>query len=332
VTLSENWAQWTGSDADWDSQLLDFPNYCVYQTTKWGRHRSDFGWTVHRLVKNETNSCRAQILTKKFLGTTIAWIPGGPIGSVNQLDRTFDKQILKLTSTRRLYVRLNVLEPESSDSRSDLLSLGWKKVKHPFTTGMSLTYLLNFSEAKRRDLLSPNWSRNLRRGESRNLPPYVWTDYNAAEITNIYKEMADFKDLAVGSDVPTAETIDSIIRHLDGYLRVTRCDDEHGNPLAIRGALLFGSKACDLFAAVTPQGRKQYSSYAATWHLLLSCSVSGISSYDFSGIDSIKNKGVYDFKRGTGAREINYLGEWTRGTPVLIQPLVGRLIRYRRSS
>lgn len=332
MTLSENWAQWTGSDADWDSQLLDFPNYCVYQTTKWGRHRSGFGWNVHKLVKNGSNSCRAQILTKKILGTTIAWIPGGPIGSCDQLDRTFDKQILKLTGARRLYVRLNMLEPESSDSRSDLLSLGWKKLKYPFTTGISLTYSLNLSEAERRDLLSPNWSRNLRRGESRNLPPYVWINYNAAEIIDIYEEMADYKDLAAGADVPTAETVDSIIKHLDGCLRVIRCDDEHGNPLAIRGALLFGSKAWDVFAAVTPQGRKQYSSYATTWHLLSSCSVSGISSYDFSGIDPIKNKGVYDFKHGTGAREIIYIGEWDRGTPFVIQPLVGRLIRYRKRS
>jgi lipid II:glycine glycyltransferase (peptidoglycan interpeptide bridge formation enzyme) len=50
-----------------------------------------------------------------------------------------------------------------------------------------------------------------------------------------------------------------------------------------------------------------------------------------SGIDPVKNKGVYDFKHGTGATEIKYVGEWDNGTPFYVQPLVGRLIRYRKN-
>jgi lipid II:glycine glycyltransferase (peptidoglycan interpeptide bridge formation enzyme) len=92
-----------------------------------------------------------------------------------------------------------------------------------------------------------------------------------------------------------------------------------------------GNKAWDIFAAATPQGRKQYSSYVTAWSLFNFCAKSQIANYDLSGIDPIKNKGVYDFKNGTGATEIKYIGEWESGSPFFVQPIVSRLLKYRKT-
>ena len=325
------WIVWTGTDAQWDEQLLKFPNACVYQSSSWGDHRADFGWSVTRLVESSQNSGCAQILTKRVFGTTVAWVPGGPAGDFNKLDKTFNQQILKLTQSRRLYIRINSLEMMSQKSQQQLKSNNWASANNKFSTGMSLNYSLLAPQATRRESLSSNWGRNLRRGETRNTDPYIWSNYTAQEIADVYTQLSEYKDLAPDVDTPSFETISSLINNCREYFLLIRCDDEQGNPLAIRGALIFGAKAWDIFAAVTPQGRKQYSSYPTLWKLFNSCADEKISNYDLSGVDPVKNKGVYDFKHGTGATEISYLGEWDRGTPFFVRPLVGRLIGYRRN-
>lgn len=324
------WILWSGTDEQWDEQLLKFSNACVYQSSSWGDHRADFGWKVTRLVESTQNSGFAQILTKKVFGTTVAWIPGGPVGDLKNLDETFDQQVLGLTQSSRLYIRINSLEMMSQKSQQQLKFNNWAPVKNKFSTGVSLNYSLLAPEAIRRESLSSNWGRNLRRGETRNTDPYVWSNYTAKEIADVYTQLSEYKDLAPDVDTPSFETINSLINSCRNYVHLIRCDDEQGNPLAIRGALMFG-KSLGYFAAVTPQGRKQYSSYPTLWKLFNSCADAKISNYDLSGVDPIKNKGVYDFKHGTGATEINYLGEWDRGTPFFIRPLVGRLIGYRRN-
>ena len=325
------WIVWSGTDEQWDEQLLKFSNACVYQSSSCGDHRADFGWKVTRLVESTQNSGFAQILTKKVFGTTVAWIPGGPVGDLKNLDETFDQQVLGLTQSSRLYIRINSLEMTSQKSQQQLKFNNWAPVKNKFSTGVSLNYSLLAPEAIRRESLSSNWGRNLRRGETRNTDPYVWSNYTAKEIADVYTQLSEYKDLAPDVDTPSFETINSLINSCRNYVHLIRCDDEQGNPLAIRGALMFGEKAWDIFAAVTPQGRKQYSSYPTLWKLFNSCADAKISNYDLSGVDPIKNKGVYDFKHGTGSTEINYLGEWDRGTPFFIRPLVGRLIGYRRN-
>jgi lipid II:glycine glycyltransferase (peptidoglycan interpeptide bridge formation enzyme) len=180
-------------------------------------------------------------------------------------------------------------------------------------------------------MLSSNWARNLHRGEAKNSKPYEWTNFTPEAIANIYGQLTRYKDLDSVSDTPSFEVIRSIIDKCVSNLKIFRCDNEHGEPLAIRGAILLGNKAWDIFAAATPQGRKQYSSHVTTWALLNYCASEHCTTYDLSGIDPVNNKGVYDFKRGTGATEVKYIGEWETGSPFYVQPIVGRLLRYRKT-
>ena len=108
-------------------------------------------------------------------------------------------------------------------------------------------------------MLSTNWSRNLRRGETRNSNPYEWHDFTPEEIASIYGQLSQYKGLDSTSDTPNLAVITSIVANCKTNLKIFRCDDEQGNALAIRGALLLGNKAWDIFAAATPQGRKKAS-------------------------------------------------------------------------
>jgi lipid II:glycine glycyltransferase (peptidoglycan interpeptide bridge formation enzyme) len=91
---------------------------------------------------------------------------------------------------------------------------------------------------------------------------------------------------------------------------VYRCLDGEGRLLAIRAAGLCGATAMDLLAVAGGEARKVYASHATLWALLDHCSRLGLRDYDLSGVDPVRNKGVFDFKHGTGASLVECLGEW----------------------
>ncbi len=324
------WKAFVGTDDQWDNQLISLSEPCVYQSSNWSKHRADFGWKSLRLV-SETNRCYAQVLYKSIFGTTIAWIPGGPTGEISEINKELVAAIRRLTKSSRAYIRLNLLQ-ETNDSCEQMLKINqWRQAKTKLSSGLSLIYQLNADEATRRNLLSTNWGRNLRRGESRNGASYLWRDVDAAQVAQLYQQLSEYKELANNSEIPSLESIKSLINNCQSRLTVFRCDDDLGKPLAIRGALAFGDKAWDILAAVSPQGRKQYSSYVTAWALLTHFANLSVSRYDLSGIDPVGNKGVYDFKHGIGSTEIKYIGEWDCGAPAFVQQVVGRLLKYRNN-
>lgn len=324
------WSLWTGTDSQWDAQILNLDSPCVYQSASWARHRANFGWRAIRFV-SETNSCYAQVLYKSVFKHAVAWIPGGPLGDLTELNTNLVAIIQQVTKNSRVYVRFNSLNTSDERSEQVLLTNRWRQAATKLSSGLSLNYALEKDEAARRSALSTNWSRNLRRGESRNALPYLWTQASVETISDLYRQLSEYKDLTESSEIPNATTISSLVNDCKTELRIFRCDDETGRPLSMRGALVFGDKAWDIFAAVSPQGRKQYSSHVTTWALFNYCASEHCTTYDLSGIDPINNKGVYDFKRGTGATEVKYIGEWETGSPFYVQPIVGRLLRYRKT-
>ena len=70
-------------------------------------------------------------------------------------------------------------------------------------------------------------------------------------------------------------------------------------------------------AAATIIGRNTYSSYMLFWELTKKCKSLGVLNYDLGGIDKVNNKGVCHFKKGTGAKEIRYLGEFEMTTGII---------------
>ena len=79
---------------------------------------------------------------------------------------------------------------------------------------------------------------------------------------------------------------------------------------AIRGAIVRGEQAVDIFAAANAFSRKHYLTYGLCWELVNRCKSLGCNHYDFNGIDPENNMGVYNFKKGTGANLVKTLGEF----------------------
>jgi len=79
------------------------------------------------------------------------------------------------------------------------------------------------------------------------------------------------------------------------------------------------------------KGRKTYASNVALDALLGSLVARGISNYDLGGVDRTNNKGVFDFKHGTGGTELSYVGEYETTTPRMMQRALATLAASRTS-
>jgi lipid II:glycine glycyltransferase (peptidoglycan interpeptide bridge formation enzyme) len=127
------------------------------------------------------------------------------------------------------------------------------------------------------------------------------------------------------------EELASLLESLDGSIRLYRADDAKGAPIALRACAFQDGKAWDLLAASNEEGRRSYASYALLWSLLRDCAARGIQTYDLGGADPDKAKGVYDFKKGTGAKFIEYLGEWDWARPALARPFLSAIVGVQGS-
>ncbi len=99
--------------------------------------------------------------------------------------------------------------------------------------------------------------------------------------------------------------------------------------IALRACALLGDQGWDLMAASRNAARKVYDSYARLWGLINECHERGIKKYDLFGVDPQGNKGVWDFKRGTVAEALEYLGEWECASSELLRIGVNFVLKHR---
>ncbi len=323
------WRQWTGSLLEWDAMVVRLPDFTVFQGHAWGEHRARFGWSPIRLVGTVGAEvvAAAQIMVRRYpLGVGIVWIPGGPLGDVRAWSKEFKQAIRVVSGLRFFYCRLNALSAHSDDSDTTLKASGWSKPSKTISSGMSLEYFPALPETQRMQMCSGNWRHNLRRSFKRGLSTSVWGDPDPVEMMRAYSSMQELKNLAAQT---STKEIESILMAFGSDCVIVRCNDEQGNLLALRGALILGRKAWDMFAVANPAGRKVYASHAAFWVLMNRCAQLGVEWYDMSGADPVNNRGVYDFKKGSGATDLKQVGEWDFSHPRFLCKPVGYFVGRR---
>jgi lipid II:glycine glycyltransferase (peptidoglycan interpeptide bridge formation enzyme) len=323
------WEVWSDGPELWDTALTEFSDRTIYQSSAWAFHQQSAGWDVIRLAcfANGRPATFAQVLIRKTLfGGIMAWIPGGPIGNPQFCNENFISCLKSSTGARFLYARLSLMS--AIDPANDMQSLGWSPCAQTLGAKETLVYDLSPLEQNRRDLCSANWKRNLRRCEQRSHRPYIWNSPSAAEVVTAIALMDEYKDLN-RSDSLSLEQLNSLIENLGTSLVFGRMDDADGNVLSIRAACYWGNLAWDMVAVTTPAGRKEYSSYEVYWMLCAELQTRGCERLDLSGVDSVNNPGVYNFKKGTGAKGLTYAGEWDRAQPTILRKLATTVMSRR---
>lgn len=303
-----NWEQYQGGAANWDA-LVESLSGGFYQAHGWAEVRRTAGWEPLRLLARESGNviAAASVLVKRKAGAAICWIPGGPIGLASALDGQFKAALGRFLGTRMIYCRLSLLRPSLAGEEECLASNGWKRPTANMSSGLTMLYTLEGDDAERLTRTTGNWRHNLKRSGRHDLRVEHWATPDLAALSALYREMEALKSIPVQH---TEAELDGMLRHLGKRIVMYRCLDAEGNLLAVRAAGLMGDIAMDLLAVAGGAARKVYASHATLWALLCHCNRLGLRYYDLSGVDPAGNKGVFDFKHGTGAAMIECLGEW----------------------
>jgi lipid II:glycine glycyltransferase (peptidoglycan interpeptide bridge formation enzyme) len=314
----------------WDSNLIQFADFNYCQSIAWGDYRALFNWKPYRWAAYTEKGkpvTLMQGLLRIYPGKIgVLWVPGGPTGDISLMNRDLQQLIIRTTGIKRLYCRISTSKTYRAEDSLMLKYHSWSRALQPLGSCMSMLYDLERDEQSRLENCSSNWRHNLNRSGKYNLAIHQLNNPDIETIMAIYRDMESYKN--IGKQY-SREELEGIFMVFQEKILFFGCYTEAGELVAFRGCVLLGVKAWDLLAATTVKGRNLYASYALFWKLIEHCVNVGITSYDMGGIDPYENKGVYHFKKGTGAKEIEYLGEWEWSSSEMIRYAANWAIKYR---
>ena len=306
------WKKFNGKAKEWDDHIAALAGN-FYQTYGWGEVRRTAGWNPLRLLgwENDRVVLAASILVKRKVFLSVCWIPGGPAGEIIQMGNQFLISIQKELNTKFIYCRIGLLRASEGFEADFLVRGGWSRPRVSMSSGLTMLYSLAGDEDERLNHASGNWRHNLKRSGRYQLNIEHWKHPDIDEIVSLFREMEQLKSLPAQHTEPELK---AILTNCSSQVIFYRCSDKNNRTLAFRAAGISGKAALDLLAAAGSQARKLYASHATLWAILNHCSRLGLAVYDLSGVDPVLNKGVFDFKHGTGATQISCLGEWEQAS------------------
>ena len=323
------WQVFEGTCLEWNECLIQFEDSNPYQLSEWGEKRkATSSDEIIRIVFRENNQLKGmcQVFIKIMLGGRIglARIEGGPVGGEFLEIESLPNWLKNNFNFSYFYLRIFKPFARRAEDVVSLCGEGWRACEHKFNSRFSLILDLN-EEAN----LSKNWRHNLKRGRNRCDLPEKLSDLAGDDFIKIFRDMAEYKNI---DQVISSSEIKSIVKFLGDSLITYVLRNDQNKLIGIRSCVIAGNQAWDFLAASLPEARKNYGSYVLFSHLIDEAKRQGAVTYDLGGIDPYGNKGVYNFKRGTGARPIEYLGEWEWGSHKFFLDMINGLLAIHSKS
>ena len=295
----------------WDKTLTSFDDCSPFQSFAWAQYRRSLGWQPHHWIafdENDSAVAMMQGYVRRYpLGIGMVWSEGGPVGDLSACDESFHQAVKETTKLRQVYYRFRCDRPRNIEDSLRLTSQCWSMPWSPLTTNYTMTIGLNVTEEQLLKSCERNWRWNLKKSNQCDLRLSQWMHPSADEIVAAYRSMENVK----GLEEQLSETeIRQMLESLKSHLVVFRCEDANGELVCVMGCLVTGDKACLVLSATAARGRELRASYATFWSLIRHLRNIEVGTFDFAGIDPVRNPGVYRFKRAAGGTPIELLGEW----------------------
>lgn len=310
------WRLMTDAEAreTWDAALLKLDNYSPFQSYAWGEYRRSLGWEPCRWAAYDESgtvvAMMSGVLRRYPMKFGLIWSEGGPIGDLKLCNTDLHDAIKKTTGLKHVYCRFRCDRERQTIDALQLNAQGWNRSWFNLTSNFSMYLDLTGDEAKILSAASRNFKRNLVKS-AKTLTTHQWHDPDIDEMLSVYTSMQEVKGL---EDIHTRDELQNLLRACERELMVFRSDDENGNVVSLTGCLVLGDRAWVVLSATSKRGRELYASYSTFWAMLQRCQNMGLYWCDLAGIDPVRNPGVYRFKRETGAKHLEYLGEWDWAT------------------
>jgi len=317
----------------WDRDLFALEGASLDQSHRWGEHSRRLGWEVRRLTSRDAAGrprAMAQLLCRTYgPGVRMVWCPGGPVGDLAECGEGLRRAVRRAFPGPAHYLRLNVHRPTRDEDGARLETQGWRRVRTKLRSGLTMRLPLDGDADRLSAGFSSNWRHNLRRSGKRGLTLRRWEHPEVGEVLALYRAMEVHKALRAQW---APEQLTSLFEAFGERLVTWRCDDVDGQPLALRGCIILHDRAWDMLAATSVEARKVYASHALFWELLRYCQDTGVCEYDLRGVEPDKHPGVYEFKKGTGAALVEFLGEWDWASNGLLRWGADHAVRRQRAA
>ena len=313
-----SWALYRGNYENWEKDVTDSKSSSHFHDNEWAENLKGLGWLLCRWEYQTSAGDIAflQGFLKRFpFGVGVLWFPDWIVGDYkfgNGITRVLQESL----SLRFLTIHLRS-HHKKNEEELKVLGQDFSLASNPFGSGLTMHLDLAIPCVEIHQNLTKNWKRNLKRSTK--------LDYEIIEVTDVdvihrlYYELSQAKGMR---EFLSRKQIESLVTTHRDRLVVIGSKTPDGVVQAIRGAIIRGNKAVDIFAAANVFSRKHYLSYALCWDLIIRCRDLGCDIYDFSGVDPAKNVGVYNFKKGTGAKLVETLGEFEYSNSVLMDKLI----------
>lgn len=318
------WTRFLGTSVEWSDYLQKASFSSMYQSYEWGEVKKRDGWQILRFVGADSKNpvSIAQVFMKRLPGKgAFFWCPGGILGDFSSFDiRQFSREL----NFKFFYFRCSFHDPDLKNE--DLNANGWKRPSYSINSNLCMQISLKASEDELLANMSSNWRHNLKRFGKKNVSVERWARPDAALLYKHYQSFEAMKGL--GSQ-HSLNSIQGVIEEFGDKLVILRALDENGELLALRGYIQFGQRALDWFAISTEAGRSCYASHGVLWAVLKDAKTRGVDLYDLSGVDPVNNAGVYNFKKGIGAHEVRYPGEFEKASNRILAFALNKIMKRR---
>ena len=314
----------------WLKIVEDFPESTYLTDLEWANHLEKFGWKTLRLIKIKKDSQNSKTLLQAFikflpLSNAIIWIPGGIIGDLSNIVDLQD-EIKKILKVRFCIIRIRFPQIYSCINEIELLKNEWQRPLIPFTSRFKVLLKLDNSIELIRKKFSRNWQRSLKKSSKFKLR--IVPIRNHEIIAELYKEMKLNKGLRQ-KDIYSEYECKSIFFAFKKKLLILGAKDELNNICSIRGVIIRNGVFYDIFAATNNFGRLSSASHLILDALIEKAKTKGNSEYDLSHVDPKNGLGVYNFKKGSGGKIINTLGEFEWTNSIFLKILINLYSKFK---
>ncbi|WP_245524515.1 lipid II:glycine glycyltransferase FemX [Methylobacterium nonmethylotrophicum] len=312
----------------WDEAVWAQGRGTIFSAAGWGTYKARRGARIARLsVVDDAGDLLglAQVQIKHRGPTRQVYLQGGPL-----LTRKGERQGEAVVRSLLAHLSLGPLDlvvvdfnrAESPGAVLGLLACGFRPVttasRH--TLEVDLTGGLDAVTAE----MDPRWRQRLRKAERNAAMTARFLDDPAERLAAfdafavMYASLKTRKNFA--NDFDCAAYRDLAANDPRHLILAVREGDEL---CLVRIAHRSRDRLTDFFTASTERAKANAAAYLAVWSFVRRATEDGCRAFDFGGIDPVRNRGVYDFKRGLTRNVVSSGPLWLYGRNRLVTAAAG---------
>lgn len=330
------------SASQWNAALAALPAAHVLQSWEWGEFKRSVGWQPERLLFGQADggvvaAASAQLRALPLPGWTIAYVPKGPAMDYqdDELVTTVAQALAEYTRrTRAVFLTIDPdVESPAPGVAAALAGAGFRPAETQVQMRNTLVVDLRGTEAQVLERMHHTWRRHIRNAMRRGV--VVRKGDGPADLNAFYELYRLTSQRQRFIIRPKAYYRDALEALAGGRYAQLLLADVEGSPVAGLVAYRFARRAWYFYGAWSGEHSNRAPNHILQWEAMRWARSHGCDYYDLWGApealdqdhplwgasvsDLLKMStppgpdpmwGVYQFKRGFGARPVRWLGAW----------------------